>query len=242
MRFANKVCLITGAGSGIGRATAISFAREGGCVLVIDINETGARETVQLIKSENGTADFAVTDVSKSAAVKVAVQKAVDLWGKIDVLVNNAAIMTFKTIHDLSEEEWDKVMAVNLKSVYLFSQLSLIHMNGGSIVNVSSVHAHGTTANVIPYAASKAAMEAFARGMSVECIEKGVRVNCVAPGAINTPMLWDNPNVKSGKEKITGAVGKPEDIAEAICYLASAAAKYINGTTLIVDGGRLNNL
>lgn len=242
MRFANKVCLITGAGSGIGRATAISFAREGGCVLVIDINETGARETVQLIKSENGTADFAVTDVSKSAAVKVAVQKAVDLWGKIDVLVNNAAIMTFKTIHDLSEEEWDKVMAVNLKSVYLFSQLSLIHMNGGSIVNVSSVHAHGTTANVIPYAASKAAMEAFARGMSVECIEKGVRVNCVAPGAINTPMLWDNPNVKSGKEKITGAVGNPEDIAEAICYLASAAAKYINGTTLIVDGGRLNNL
>lgn len=242
MRFANKVCLITGAGSGIGRATAISFAREGGCVLVIDINETGARETVQLIKSENGTADFAVTDVSKSTAVKVAVQKAVDLWGKIDVLVNNAAIMTFKTIHDLSEEEWDKVMAVNLKSVYLFSQLSLIHMNGGSIVNVSSVHAHGTTANVIPYAASKAAMEAFARGMSVECIEKGVRVNCVAPGAINTPMLWDNPNVKSGKEKITGAVGKPEDIAEAICYLASAAAEYINGTTLIVDGGRLNNL
>lgn len=242
MRFAKKVCLITGAGSGIGRATAISFAREGGCVLVIDINETGARETVQLIKSENGTADFAVTDVSKSAAVKVAVQKAVDLWGKIDVLVNNAAIMTFKTIHDLSEEEWDMVMAVNLKSVYLFSQLSLIHMNGGSIVNVSSVHAHGTTPNVIPYAASKAAMEAFARGMSVECIEKGVRVNCVAPGAINTPMLWDNPNVKSGKEKITGAVGKPEDIAEAICYLASAAAEYINGTTLIVDGGRLNNL
>ncbi len=242
MRFTNKVCLITGAGSGIGRATARSFAREGGRVLVIDINETGANETVQLIASENGIADFAVADVSKSSAVKAAVQKAVDLWGKIDVLVNNAAMMTFKTIHDLSEEEWDKVMAVNLKSVFLFSQFSLKHMNGGSIINVSSVHAHDTTPNVIPYAASKAAMESFARGMSVECIEQGVRVNCVAPGAVDTPMLWENPNVKSGKEKITGAIGQPDDIAEAICYLASDAAKYVNGTTLVVDGGRLNTL
>src|ERR1051325_8670574 len=129
-----------------------------------------------------------------------------------------------------------------MRSVFLFCKYCLPHMSGGAIVNVSSVHAHETTPNVIPYAASKGAMEAFARGLSQELPDVKVRVNNVAPGAVNTPMLWNNPNVKTGKEKITGEIGEPEDIAAAICFLASSEAKFIDGTTLVVDGGRLDVL
>ncbi len=115
-------------------------------------------------------------------------------------------------------------------------------MKNGAIVNISSVHAHETTANVIPYASSKGAMEAFVRGASQEYPSTQVRFNCVAPGSVDTPMLWDNPNVKSGIEKPTGAIGKPEELASAICFLASDEASFINGTTLVADGARLNKL
>jgi NAD(P)-dependent dehydrogenase (short-subunit alcohol dehydrogenase family) len=124
----------------------------------------------------------------------------------------------------------------------MFCKYCLPHMDHGAIVNVSSVHAHETTPNVIPYAASKGGMEAFARGLSREIESGKVRINNVAPGAVNTPMLWNNPNVKSGKEKVEGAIGEPEDIAAAICFLASDEAKFIDGTTLVVDGGRLDIL
>ena len=115
-------------------------------------------------------------------------------------------------------------------------------MSKGSIVNVSSVHAHETTTNVVPYASSKGAMEAFARGVSQEYPATQVRINCVAPGAVDTPMLWNNPNVQSGVEKPTGAIGKPEELAAAICFLASDEASFVNGTTLVVDGARLDIL
>jgi NAD(P)-dependent dehydrogenase (short-subunit alcohol dehydrogenase family) len=113
---------------------------------------------------------------------------------------------------------------------------------GSAIVNISSVHAHETTKNVVPYAASKGGIEAFTRGFSEELADRRIRINCVAPGAVNTPMLWNNPNLKSGAEKISGAVGEPEDIAAAICFLASDEARFITGTTLVVDGGRLDIL
>ena len=114
-------------------------------------------------------------------------------------------------------------------------------MMNGSIVNISSVHAHETTANVVPYASSKGALEAFVRGVSLEYPGK-LRINCVAPGAVDTPMLWNNPNVKSGAEVVSGAIGKPTELAAAICFLASDEASFINGTTLVVDGGRLDIL
>ncbi len=242
MRFLDKVCIVTGGGSGIGRAACERFAREGGKTLIVDVNEEHGNETVGLITSAGGVAAFAKADVGKADEVMAAVQAAVDKWGKIDVLVNNAAMMTFKPLVDLAEEEWDRVLTVNLKSVFLFCKYSIPHMKGGAIVNVSSVHAHQTTANVIPYAASKGGMEALSRGLSREYPEANLRVNCVAPGAVDTPMLWNNPNVKSGKEKIEGEIGKPEDLAAAICFLASDEARYIDGTTLVVDGGRLDIL
>jgi glucose 1-dehydrogenase len=241
MRFGNKVCLITGAGSGIGRATALRFAAEGGKVTIVDRDEPSGNETANLAKQRGGDAIFARADVGREDEIIAAVQQTIDRWGKVDILVNNAAMMTYKKIVDLSAAEWDMVMAVNLRSVFLFCKYCIPHMTNGAIVNVSSVHAHETTANVVPYASSKAAMEAFVRGVSIEYPDR-LRINCVAPGAVNTPMLWNNPNIKSGAEVITGKVGEPEDLAAAICFLASDEAKYVNGTTLVVDGGRLDDL
>jgi Dehydrogenases with different specificities (related to short-chain alcohol dehydrogenases) len=242
MRFTDKVCLVTGAGSGIGRAAAIRFAYEGGKVVVIDRDANGGNETVSMIKNNKGEAIFSLCDVGNEDQIKASVQLAIDTWKRIDVMVNNAAMMTFKKITEITSEEWDKVMAVNLRSVFLFCKYTIPYINKGSIVNVSSVHAHETTANVVPYASSKGAMEAFTRGVSLEFPYPKLRINCVAPGAVDTPMLWNNPNIKAGIEKVTGAVGKPEELAAAICFMASDDASFINGTTLVVDGGRLDIL
>ncbi|MDQ6608602.1 MAG: SDR family oxidoreductase [Bacteroidota bacterium] len=242
MLFSGKVCLVSGAGSGIGRATAKRLAAGGGKVLVIDRDAEGGNETVNMIKASGGEAQFSLCDVGDPSQVEGSVQQAITTWGQIDVLINNAAMMTFKGIVDITIEEWDKVMAVNLRSVFLFCKYCIPHMNGGAIVNISSVHAHETTANVVPYATSKGAMEAFIRGVSLEHPRSQVRINCVAPGAVDTPMLWNNPNVKSGAEKVEGEIGKPEELAAAICFMASDDASFINGTTLVVDGGRLDIL
>jgi len=241
MKFNNKVCIVTGGASGIGKAICHRFAKEGAKVVIIDIQDTG-QQLADELSAQCTEAMFIQTDISVYAQVEAAVNKVVEAWQKIDVLVNNAAVMTFKPITELSEAEWDKVMNVNMKSLFMLCKLCLPHINGGSIVNISSVHYHDTTPNVIPYAASKGAMEAFTRGMSIEYSSDKVRVNCVAPGAVDTPMLWSNPNIKSGVEKIEGKIGKPEDIAAAVCFIASDEANYINGSSLHVDGGRLNIL
>jgi len=243
MRFKDKVCIVSGGGSGIGRATCERFAAEGGRVVVVDLNEEHGNETIKAITDAGGQAIFAKADVSNSVEVQQAVKAAVDKWGKIDVIVNDAAMMTFKPIVELADEDWDRVLAVNLRSVFLFCKYGVPHMPAGSsIINISSVHAHETTKNVVPYASSKGGMEAFTRGFSEELAQRKIRINCIAPGAVDTPMLWSNPNVKSGAEKIKGAVGKPDDIAAAICFLAAAEARFITGTTLVVDGGRLDIL
>src|SRR3954470_8441115 len=250
-RFIDKVCLVTGGGSGIGRATCERLVTEGGRVVVADLNAEHGKAVAALLNAGDGRsgagggdrAVFVRCDVGDPAQVRAAVDAAVARWGRLDVLVNDAAMMTFQPVVDLPEADWDRVLAVNLRSVFLFSKYAVPHMPpGGAIVNVSSVHAHESEPGVAPYAASKGAMEAFARCLALECESRKVRVNCVAPGAVNTPMLWNNPNVKSGKEKIEGAVGEPEDLAAAICFMASDEARFVNGTTLVVDGARLDIL
>lgn len=243
MRFQDKVGFVTGGGSGIGRAVCERFAAEGGKVVVVNRSKESGSETVAAITASGGQAMFLSTDVGVPEQVEAAISATVERWGRIDLLVNNAAMMTFKPVIELGVDEWDQVLAVNLRAVFLCCKYALPHMGGGAaIVNVSSVHAHETTPNVAAYAASKGGMEAFTRALSRECAAAKVRVNNVAPGAVDTPMLWENPNVKSGEEKIEGAVGQPEDIAAAILFLASEEARFINGTTLVVDGGRLNVL
>jgi len=243
MRFIGKVCIVTGATSGIGRATAEQMGAEGGCIVVIGRNEKEGADVVKTIKKSGGDALFIKTDIADPAAVETAVQQTIDAWGRVDILVNNAAMMTFTPITELSLEDWEQVINTNLRSVFLFCKYCIPHIKGGAIVNVSSVHAHETTPNVVPYATSKGGMEAFTRGVSQEYPRTKVRINCVAPGSVDTPMLWGNPNVQNGTEKIDKKnVGSPEDLASAICYLASDEARFINGTTLIVDGGLLEKL
>jgi glucose 1-dehydrogenase len=243
MRFSGTVCLVTGGGSGIGRATCERLAGEGGRVVVVDLNQDHGNQTVEAIHSAGGEAVFARADVGNADDIKNSINIAVSKWRALDVLVNDAAMMTFQPILELPDGDWDKVLRVNLKSVFLYCKYGVPHMKPGSaIVNVSSVHAHETTKNVVPYATSKGGMEAFTRGFSEELADRKIRINCVAPGAVDTPMLWGNPNVKSGVEKVTGAIGKPEDLAAAICFLASPEARFITGTTLVVDGGRLDIL
>ncbi len=243
MRFADKVCVVTGAGSGIGKASAKRFAAEGGKVAVLDREEPHGRQTVDEIAAAEGQAIFITCDVGDPAQIRAAVNSVVEKWTNIDVLVNDAAMMTFQPVLELPDDSWDKVLDVNLRSVFLLCKYCVPHMRpGGAIVNISSVHAHETTRNVVPYASSKGGMEAFTRGFSEEMAERKIRVNCVAPGAVDTPMLWNNPNVKSGVEKVQGAIGRPEDVAAAVCFLAAPEARFITGTTLVADGGRLDIL
>lgn len=240
MRFLSKTCIVTGGGSGIGRATCLQMAKEGGRVVVADLDLTSAQATADAIAAAGGTAIAAQVNVGDSAAVQAVVQTAAEKYGGIDVIVNDAAMMTFTPIVDIAEADFFKVLTVNLGSVFFFAKYGAPHMKlGSAFVNVSSVHAYATTQNVVPYASSKGAIEAFTRGFSIEMESRGIRVNAVAPGSVDTPMLWNNPNVKDGVEKPTGAIGKPEDLAEAICFLASDDARFVNGATLLVDGGRL---
>ncbi len=243
MRFTGKTCLVTGAGSGIGRATALQMAQEGGNVVVVDLKLQSAQSTVDAIHASKGQAIAVECDVGASAQVQAAIAAAVKAFSALHVIVNDAAMMTFTPIVDIAEADFFKVIATNLGSVFLFAKYGVPHMpQGSAIVNISSVHAHATTPNVVPYASSKGAIEAFTRGLSLELASRKIRVNAIAPGAVDTPMLWDNPNVKSGVEKVNGPVGKPEELAEAICFVASDNASFVNGTTLLVDGGRLSAL
>lgn len=241
-RFQNKICIITGGSSGIGKATAMQMVQEGGKVAILNRNEEEGEAAVAEMTKNGGEAIYIKADTGNVQDLEAAVKTVTDRWQKVDVVINNAAMMTYKPIAEISVEEWDKVMAVNLRGAFVLTKLCLPFIQKGAIVNVSSVHAHETTPNVIPYASSKGGMEAFARGLSREYEASKVRVNCVEPGAVDTPMLWNNPNVKSGIEKVEGAIGKPEEIAAAICFLASDEASFINGTVLVVDGGRLQIL
>ena len=241
-RFQNKVCLVTGATSGIGRATAVRLGREGATVVCLGREVQEGREVVAEIKANGSAALFLKTDVGRDADLVRAVERTLAHFQRIDVLVNNAAMMTYTPLLETDPADWDHVQRVNIRALFRLCQLCLPHMKGGAVVAVSSVHAFQTTPNVVPYATSKGAVEAFVRGLSLEIPHTQARINAVAPGAVETPMLRENPNVKNGTEKITGQIGTPDELAAAICFLASDEANFINGTTLVVDGGRLAQL
>ena len=234
--------MVTGGASGIGRATCSQLASEGAIVAIVDIDTAGGQHAADEIVGRGKAASFFEVDVGDAEAVRTTAEMIAQTFDRIDVLVNNAAIMTFEPVLNLCESQWDRILAVNLRSVFVWCKYCLPHMRGGAIVNVSSVHAHRTTANVAAYAASKAGVEAFTRALSREHDSATVRINCVVPGAVDTPMLRANPNITSGAERLSGRVASAEEIASTICFMASSDAIAIHGAALLVDGGRLQAL
>jgi NAD(P)-dependent dehydrogenase (short-subunit alcohol dehydrogenase family) len=245
MRFTDKVAIVTGAASGIGLETAKRLGSEGSRVVIADLNKEKADSAVEQVRAAGAPDAFAVVcDVSKEADVESAVRVMLERFGRIDVVVNNAGLMVFKPIAEQTGEDFLKILNVDLLGAFYFTKQAFLHMKGGGvIVNVSSVHAVETTPLVASYAAAKAALVSLTRSASLEGKSLGIRVNAILPGAVDTPMLWDNPNIKSGVETINLTdVGKPEDIAATIAYLASDDAKFVDGAALRVDGGRLSRL
>jgi NAD(P)-dependent dehydrogenase (short-subunit alcohol dehydrogenase family) len=245
MRFTDKVAIITGAASGIGLATAKRFAAEGARVVIADIDEQKAKAAAGEVKAAGAPLAIGIAcDVSNEAAVEHTVTQAFERCGRLDVVVNNAGLMVFKPIVEQNGEDFLKILNVDLLGAFYFTKQAFMRMKPGSaIVNVSSIHAVETEPLVASYAAAKAALLSLTRSSALEAKALGIRVNAILPGAVDTPMLWNNPNVKSGVEKIDPAdVGRPEDIAATIAYLASDDAKFVQGAALRVDGGRLSRL
>ena len=251
MRFKDKVVVVTGAGSGIGRACAESFAAEGARVVVVDINQAAADAVVAQIKAANGQAIALIADVSKAADTKHIAQEAVARFGGIDCLVNNAGIQTYGTVVDTDEETWDRTMNINLKGVFLVSKYcipEIARRGGGAVVNMGSVQGVRTQRNVAAYTATKGAILALTRTMALDHAPQNIRVNAVAPGSVDTPMLrWaaelfepEDPTAAIEQWMAShplGRVARADEIAQAVMFLASDQSSFVTGATLFVDGG-----
>jgi NAD(P)-dependent dehydrogenase (short-subunit alcohol dehydrogenase family) len=245
-RFRDKVAIVTGAAGGIGAAIVERLAGEGARVIATGLHEDNTRAAAEKIVCQNGGEVLPfVCDVGDEAQVAACAEMALQRFGRLDVVVNNAGLMTFKTLAEWTAEDWLKVLRVDLLGAAFCTRQMFLHAGpaGGAIVNIASVHAERTSANVAPYSAAKAAMLSLTRTTAIEGRDRGVRANAILPGAIDTPMLWENPNLKSGAETLDKRdVGQPRDIAAATAFLASDDAAFITGTSLAVDGGRLAKL
>lgn len=252
MRLKNKVALITGAGSGIGRETAILFAKEGAHVIIADIDELRGRETALEIERNNGKAHFIKVDVTDENNVNQMANEIHTNYETIDILFNNAGISGVGQLHNIDLETWKKVFDVNVTGVFLVSKAILPIMmrnKGGSIINMSSCIAEIGLANRAPYAASKGAILSLTKSMQVDYAPYNIRVNALLPGTIYTPFVEDylskepDPDAaitKIKKRQLNGELGKPIDVAYAALYLASDESKFMMGAPLIIDGGVVN--
>lgn len=241
----DKVALVTGGAMGIGKTTAQIFAREGARIVVVDIEAGGGEETVRLIKEAGGDALFVKCDVTKAMEVKAAIKKTVDTYGRLDCAFNNAGIGIPGTTVECSEEDWDRVLEVNLKGVWLCMKYELSQMliqGGGVIVNTSSAGGLIGTPGIAAYTASKHGVVGLTRTAALEHVTAGIRVNAVCPGSVPTPMLdpvVNHPEMKALLESKhpMGRFGTTEEIAEAVVWLCSDRASYVTGVAFPVDGG-----
>ncbi|HLI09406.1 MAG TPA: SDR family oxidoreductase [Ktedonobacteraceae bacterium] len=248
MRLKDKVAIITGGGSGFGEVTARLFAREGAAVMLADINGEAAQTVADSIASEGGQVGWAQCDVTSSSSVEAMVQAALNRFGRVDILFNNAGIEGFGTVVDTDENAWERIFAVHVRGTYLCSKYALPAMiegrRGGSVVNVSSVAGLVGIRNMSAYSAAKGAIISMTRSMAVDFAQYGVRVNCVAPGTTMTPMgqrlvEGDTPEqlaLRMSRYPLN-RFGRPEEIANAVLFLASDESSYATGSCLVVDGG-----
>jgi len=246
-RLAGKVAIITGAGAGIGRAAAILFAKEGAKVVVVDWIAHDGEETVSMVKEFGGEAIFVKTNVAEAEDVKGMVEIAIDTYGKLDILYNNAGIVgAWVKTEEYPEDSWEQVIAVNLKGVFLgmkYAIPAMLKCGGGSIISTASQAGDRGQPNIAAYSASKGGVLALSRATAIEYAARNIRVNSINPGIITTPMVMSvmesNPKAK---EQFLSVVpqcrfGKPEEVAQAALFLASEESSHITGHTLVVDGG-----
>ncbi|KCZ71842.1 dehydrogenase of unknown specificity, short-chain alcohol dehydrogenase like [Candidatus Methanoperedens nitroreducens] len=243
MRFENKVAIITGAGSGIGRETALMFAKERAKVVVADINEKSGRETVTEIKKAGDEGLFVKVDISNKEQSKQMVMDTLGNYGRIDVLINNGGIIQDAFVSKMTEEQWDRVININLKGAFNCIQAVvdvMVNQGGGVIINTSSIVGLYGNIGQVNYAAAKAGLIGMTKTLAKELGRKGIRVNAVAPGFIVTPMTSNVPEkiLEAMKEKTPlRRLGQTKDVAYAYLYLASDEANFVNGAVLSVDGG-----
>lgn len=244
-RLEGKVALITGAGAGIGRATALLFAREGARVMVADFAPAGGQETVKMVREAGGEADFVEADVSKSADVQRMVSRTVDTFGRLDILYNNAGIQSqFAMTADMPEEDWDRVFATNVKGVFLGSKYAIpvmLRQGGGVIISTASAAGVIGLPGTGAYGASKAGIIQLTKTMALEYADRNIRVNCISPGTIMTAMspgAIDPENAPPfHQSQAMRRFAQPEEVASVALHLASGDSSFVTGTNTIVDGG-----
>ena len=244
-RLAGKKAVITGGDSGIGRAVAIAFAREGADVLISYLNEDeDAQETQRLVEAEGRRCLLVPGDIADAELCRAIVAKAVEAFGRVDILVNNAAYQnTFKEIGEISDEEWQHTFAVNIHAMFYLTKAAVAHMGeGGSIINTTSVQADSPSEELLAYAATKGAIQNFTAGLAQMLASRGIRANCVAPGPIWTPLIpatMPSEKVTSFGEQVPmKRPGQPRELAPIFVMLASDEASYVSGATIAVTGGK----
>jgi NAD(P)-dependent dehydrogenase (short-subunit alcohol dehydrogenase family) len=249
-QLASQTALVTGAASGIGRAVAQVFAREGASVVLTDINESSGREVERDIIVAGGKAIFDGADVTRDSDCRRITELAVRQYGALHTLVNCAGIIRRASVTQLTEDDWDRVMAVNVKSIFLMSRHAIPHMakTGGSIINIASGWGLAGGPKAAAYCASKGAVVLLTKAMAIDHGPQKIRVNCICPGDTDTAMLHNEAQqlgepgdrfLADAAKRPLGRVGKPEEIAQAALYLASEAASFVTGAALVVDGGGL---
>lgn len=245
MLLEDKIAIITGAGSGMGRADALLFTREGAKVVIVDIDKEGTEETLRQVRAQRGEGIVVIADVSETEDVKKVVNETIKKYKKIDILVNNAGILLTHPITETTEEEWDRIFGTNIKAIFLMCKEVISYMlkqGKGKIINISSCGGDVAFPGAAPYCASKAAVNMLTMGLAYDYAAKGINVNAVAPGFTKTPMVKELMADEMVKKALlanipAGRFAEAEDIAQAVLWLASENSNYCHGLILNVDGG-----